>query len=348
MNGQARHTSDLASDMADKWPEFFLAHCSWMEPAMKSGRNGGAPCPHHNGKSGKAFFVMRDFAKKGGGGCNSCGSFANGVKLYAWIEGISERESAAVIRRWYNDRFGIRPGTGQDKRRQDEQKRREALVAELWKTSLPLADPKAKAGRAYLVRRGLSEHWADRTGHVLRYHPKVEYWHEGKKVCTMGALLARFDNPDGRMVGVHRIYIGPKGEFEQLKLPGERKKMLTTRNSVLAGGCIRLNRNYDHVLGVAEGVETALAVMQATGMPVWAAYSASILPSIVMPAEIAEVVIWADNDAPPHAGYEKACELKQRLWRQGVRARIRLPALEGKDWLDCFRSGWSERENPPS
>lgn len=342
-----KHTSNLTSDMQGHWPEFYRANAPWMESAMQRGDNSGAPCPHHKGKSGKAFFLMKDFAENGGGGCNSCGTFSNGIKLWAWSEGISEREAAAMIRRWYNERFGIR-SLPEQTRRVDEQRRREQIMSGLWLDSLPLSSADASDGRAYLVRRGLSEHWAERTSHALRYHPEVEYWHAGRKLKCMRAIIVRLDNPEGKMVGLHRIYIGAKGAYKNLDLPGERKKMLTARRGVLAGGAIRLNRNYEHALGIAEGVETALAVMQGTGMPVWATYSSSILPQVVIPPEIAEVVIWADNDAPPQAGYEKACELKQRLWRQGVRAKIRLPSIEGLDWLDAFNAGWSERESNPS
>ena len=63
----------------------------------------------------------------------------------------------------------------------------------------------------------------------------------------------------------------------------------------LVGGAIGL-ATPGPVLGVAEGIETALAVQLRTGMPVRSAVSAGLLARLEPPAGTSLVVIWADRD----------------------------------------------------
>jgi putative DNA primase/helicase len=65
-----------------------------------------------------------------------------------------------------------------------------------------------------------------------------------------------------------------------MRYPGDR----------LIGGAIRLFAS-GPVLGVAEGTETALAVHQRTGMPVWSAVSANLLARLELPRETSLVVV---------------------------------------------------------
>ncbi|MBF0295432.1 MAG: toprim domain-containing protein [Magnetococcales bacterium] len=109
----------------------------------------------------------------------------------------------------------------------------------------------------------------------------------------------------------------------------------------IRGGAIRLYPVSGPVLGVAEGVETSLAVRAATGQPVWSAISASGMAALELPPEIHEVVVWADWDASG-AGQQAAETLARRLVREGHAVRILVPpgpiqnGLKGIDWLDCW------------
>ena len=60
------------------------------------------------------------------------------------------------------------------------------------------------------------------------------------------------------------------------------------------GRTIRINGHAVAVLGVAEGIETALAVHLRTGMPIWSAISAGLLARTEPPAGTSLVVVWAD------------------------------------------------------
>lgn len=89
--------------------------------------------------------------------------------------------------------------------------------------------------------------------------------------------------------GVHRTYLHPvearKRTEEDAPGRGATKKMLGHAE----GGVIRLGTRYTGgVLILTEGIETGLAVMQATGMSVWAAGSAGSLPECIehLPREL--------------------------------------------------------------
>ena len=74
------------------------------------------------------------------------------------------------------------------------------------------------------------------------------------------------------------------------------------KGSIPSGGAIRLFQPVDGVLGIAEGIETALAAHCLTGLPVWATCTADALARVVIPQAVQKVVIFADND---HSGTGK-------------------------------------------
>jgi phage/plasmid primase-like uncharacterized protein len=84
-------------------------------------------------------------------------------------------------------------------------------------------------------------------------------------------------------------------------------------------------------LAVAEGIETALAVRLATGLPVWAAICAGGMARLVIPDEVQLVVICADNDV---SGLDAAKTLARRLLVEQRRVKILIPDPPGADWAD--------------
>ena len=100
---------------------------------------------------------------------------------------------------------------------------------------------------------------------------------------------------------------------------------------------------------VAEGLETALTVLEATGLPVWAALSASYFVGLALPELplAVEIVIAADNDKIKNgkrAGIE-AAEKAAVLWSsQGRKVWIAQPPKPGTDFNDMARDGLSATE----
>ena len=96
------------------------------------------------------------------------------------------------------------------------------------------------------------------------------------------------------------------------------------------GGAIRLYAAGE-TLAVTEGIETALAVHLATGLPVWATCSAGGMARLIVPPEVRLVVICADHDA---AGLDAAKALARRLLAEQRHVKILTPDTPGADWAD--------------
>ncbi len=179
----------------------------------------------------------------------------------------------------------------------------------------------------YLARRGF--------GHLqpvpacLRLHPSLPCWDEGQLQGHFPAMVAPLVAPDGRMVALHRTYLTPDGRKAAVPTP----KKLTPAAGPLAGASIPLHRPRAGVLGVAEGIETALGGWQASGVPTVAAYCAGNLAAFQWPAGVHSLLVFADADA---AGRAAASQLQRRAVRAGVQVQVLTPEHEGDDWGDVW------------
>jgi hypothetical protein len=138
-------------------------------------------------------------------------------------------------------------------------------------------------------------------------------------------VVARVEGPGG-LQGLHLTILEPDGR-------GRKGKKLA-KGSRPKGGAIRLYPLEEgQPLALAEGIETALAVREVTGWPVWATIAAPFMKEVVLPHEVNEVVIAADHD---RAGIDAAHALARKLLREGRRVRLAVPPVEGEDWLDVL------------
>ncbi len=92
------------------------------------------------------------------------------------------------------------------------------------------------------------------------------------------------------------------------------------------------------VLGLAEGIETALSAQQIFELPVWAVLG-SRFDRVTIPADVIEVQIFADNGAP---GREAATKARDTFTKAGKRVAIRRPPENFGDWNDALPH-WHER-----
>jgi putative DNA primase/helicase len=100
------------------------------------------------------------------------------------------------------------------------------------------------------------------------------------------------------------------------------------------GGAVRLgNARPGEWLVVAEGIETTLAVMQATALSGWAALSATGVASLILPPEADKVLIAADHDKNG-VGQKAAVQAIERFRAEGRRAELLMPPTPGTDWND--------------
>lgn len=198
-------------------------------------------------------------------------------------------------------------------------------IAQVWAQCVPVT--RGDSVSLYLDRRGLADVWP--LPDMLRLHRAMPYWHEGEKLGTFPAMMAPIITPDGCTVALHRTHVTADGRKADVPVV----KKLTGSAGTLAGACIRLHWPARGVLGVAEGIETALAASLASGVPTVAAYCASALAGFVWPAGVQRLVIFADND---RAGRESASELQSRAVRTGLAVNVMTPTDDGADWCDVW------------
>jgi hypothetical protein len=136
---------------------------------------------------------------------------------------------------------------------------------------------------------------------------------------------------EGNAITIHRTYL----TLEGFKAPVDNPKKTMSYPSFrkLTGALARLGDPENGTIGLAEGIETALAVREATGQVCWAATSAALMEAAVLPQSIRRVVVWADNDQLK-AGQKAALKLAIRLKEEGRKVKVHIPErpLEKKSW----------------
>ena len=177
---------------------------------------------------------------------------------------------------------------------------------------------------AYLESRRL---WPLPQDCTLRAHASVEYWNERERIGRFAALVAPVGDIEGELVSLHLTYLRDGRKLEQHP-PRKLLSPLTGRT----GCAVRLILLAGDTLGIAEGLETALAAQRLHKLPTWAALNAGLLAKFEPPATIRTLVIFADQDAP---GLEAAARLMERL--QGrVPTELSAPPPPANDWADVL------------
>lgn len=176
----------------------------------------------------------------------------------------------------------------------------------------------------YLKSRGLI---CPETADLL-FHPDLVHW---DTKTGYPAMIAIVRDAECKQLGLHRTYLKIDGSGKA-EIP-KPKKMLGS----IAGGAVRLAPIGENgVLGLTEGIETALAVMTARpDLPVWAALSASSLEKLRLPLEAKRIVILADHDVSG-TGQRAAETLARRLIAEGRECAIAVPETQGEDFNDLM------------
>lgn len=308
-----------------------------LQPALiKPGRH--VPCPVHGGRDG--FRLFRDVNDTGGGICNTCGAKADGFEVLMWLRGWTFAQAlsqVAMLIATESSSFTHTAPTTPLYSYADTQ--RQAKLNQCWQAAKPITHPDAEPARRYFRQRGLNAALIAYAS--LRYHPKLAYYDiDYCLVDYYPALLAAVANADG-IVTLLRTYLTKDGY--KAPVPEPKKLMPATSDKNVAGCAIRLGQP-EQVLAVTEGLESALSVIEATGMVTWSLISASLMPSFIWPSQVNKLVIWADLDRPAvktgcQAGIQAAEKLAQRARAAGLSVEIHIPALtlpEHAHSVDCL------------
>lgn len=290
-----------------KWP--FILSSLGIEERFLGGKHG--PCPICGGKD---RFRFDDKNGRGTWICNQCGA-GDGYQLlqnvHGWPFAHAFREVLSVS--GFVEQAEIQP-------EKNDGAKKMAAIKRLWDEALPVesGDPVWK----YLHRRtGI-----DRVHHTIRHYPALPY-HEAGAVTYHPALVAIITYPDGKAAGMHRIYLTSDGSKAAVSTP---KKLMPSKP--LQTASVKLSAVTDTV-GIAEGIETALAASVRFGVPVWSCISSGLMESWKPPSGIRRVVVFGDND-PKFAGQAAAYSVAHKLSIDGLDVEIKIPETVGHDWAD--------------
>ena len=261
------------------------------------------PCPTCGGSD---RFRFDDLGGNGTWICNQCEpQSGDGISLVQRSLGLSIPEAIKRIA----EVAGYCDYSKEEKPQADPRK---ALNA-VWVSGKPLSGDDLAS--QYLRGRGLIIAPQD-----LRY---VAECYEPETKTKMPAMVALVRNKEGKPVTIHRTYLkGPA------KAPIEQPKKLMPGVEKLHGAAIRLfpvGKDNDHV-GVAEGIETAIAASQLYFFPVWATISTTVMETFEPPQGIRRITVFADNDAN-FAGQKSAYRLANKLYLQDFIVDVEVPTL---------------------
>ena len=155
-------------------------------------------------------------------------------------------------------------------------------------------------------------------------HDNLAYYEDGVLLGSYPAMVSVIRTSDGNVATYHRTYLTHGGERADVP---QHRKLMTPMNPI-SGGAIRLFKCQSSVIGIAEGIETAISVSALDGMECWAAGSSSQLEKVVFPPHIKTVWIYEDSE-PSFVGRRAASELACRLVRGGIEVKIVTPTPAG-------------------
>lgn len=321
MRGMDAHAIHTALG-PDGWRHVLLQ--AGLSERQLSKKNG--PCPicggtdryHFDNKHGRGDYF-----------CRHCGA-NDGFRLLMGINGIDFAEARRLVMRiagLSDDRpVTLQPRTSIPQ--PDSPAEPTQRVRRLLHESCRIED--CEPVRQYLDNRRL---WPLPADHSLRAHPSVEYWtkdDEGRpvRVGRYAALVAAVRDMCGELVTAHVTYVEPSGQKLQSHDPRKLLSPLTGRE-----GCAIQLMPHASILGVAEGIETALSASYMHNVPVWPTLNAGLLAKWEPPHTVDKVIIFADLDV---AGLSAAAKLMERL-QERVRLEMRAPTKD-KDWNDSLRA----------
>lgn len=202
---------------------------------------------------------------------------------------------------------------------------------DLWHSSIPLA---GTIGENYLRSRGIEQ-----LPSSIRFHARTPLG-SGKNVIFRPAMIAAV-RERRQIVAVHRTFFTLNGPKIADDLPDSRLMLGRPRQ-----GAVMLAAATD-ILGLAEGLETAMSAMTLLEIPVWATLGSERLHRIALPSQVRRLILLPDNDragrravAKAVVAYEHPGRIIQTIW----------PPMGMNDWNDVHRvegSGgrnwWQER-----
>jgi hypothetical protein len=207
---------------------------------------------------------------------------------------------------------------------------RVARALQLWAKALPAADTPVEC---YLRGRGITVDIPT----TIRGLPRQRNWNNGRDYAAMIALVERLpedgEGPEGILIpsGVHLTFLESHANAPSVQKAATESNKLSLGQLRHGGVWLKPIEQICGDLAVAEGIETALSVMQITGLPTVATLSAAGMHTFRWPPQIQRLWIAADND---EAGMKAAKALLARALCAGIQADIKIPRGGHNDFND--------------
>lgn len=361
--GRAQQLSDelyarrgQVTDLAkDRWPDI-LERSGVSADYLRQGKPG--PCPLCGGHD---RYTFDDKYGDGDYYCRGCGP-GKGLKLlmsyheWDWLKAVNEVLNILQdpqAQRILDEKASLRSQhrVVSDLSPEVVTERREKLKR-LWSEALPVrpGDPVD----LYLRSRvpGLEE-----IPSVIRFHPALPYYWSPppgdpgprEYLGKFPAMLSQVEGADGKCVNIHRTWLSAGGEKAVIaNRAGELVQVKKLCQGTVRGGsqAITLAREKPRHLGVAEGIETALAARVFARVGTWSLISTSGMRNFIVPDWVEVLTIFADNDKPDlkgrRPGFDAAHALKQRedivarVKARTLQVNVRAPSSVGMDIADLL------------
>lgn len=302
--------TDILRNLKGRWRDVLLNQN--VPENILSGKH--QECPLCGGKD---RFRWTNYNNDGGYFCNQCGS-GDGIALIKNYTGMS-----------FIDVLKMLSDIEVKNMKVETMKEKPNPLIYLQKIYSGLRNINTKdAVYKYLKKRGLQKIIA----HQLYYHPSIAYYEDGIYKKNYECMVGIVRNKSRKFITMHITYLDG-GKKANVKSP---KKILTPIETI--NGCAIRLYDYNGHLGIAEGIETAIACYELTGIPTWSVMNTSGMESFIPPDDVNNITVFADSDHN-YAGQKAAFTLANKLVIKYNRTvDIQMPSKIGNDFLDVLNA----------
>jgi len=226
-----------------------------------------------------------------------------------------------------------------------DEKERRARAMEIWEntSSIVVDDPPS----LYLRRRKLvplGNDWSIDMRRALLTHPQTKKRYS----CLVSAVRTL----DGTLSAVHRIFMlddGTRADGQSVPAHLRVDNAKLSLGTLTGGTAVRcgIDENSDN-LGVAEGIETALAFQMRLRLPCWSTISSEGMKALRVPKTVRRLLIGFDVDPDKivngrdvgNAGLKAAVALRERALSEAKKegralaVELRPPPSGFEDWCE--------------
>lgn len=171
---------------------------------------------------------------------------------------------------------------------------------------------------------------------VIRFHPGMEFRERADKHGEPDVIYGKFPtmiaavmDENGKCCNLHRTFLNEDGSRLAITRDGEvlsAKKLMPSLGA--RSFSVRLAAHNGR-LGIGEGIETALAAQLTENLPTWSVVNTAGMKKFIVPTDVHELVVFADNDELTRQGKRPGFEAAKALAdRDDIAGRVRARTLK--------------------